>query len=100
MMIFRSPSERTQMILLSPVILATAPVWLLLISILWAQEKFTTPEPATRHWRRWFAWWPVEVGGEWEGKRCQHWRRQWAWLCLVEKGGRGAYRLIKRGDND
>ena len=95
---FRSPSERTHMILLSPVILVTAPVWLLLIAILWSHDKLAAPRQIG--WRQVFAWWPVAVGGEWEGKRCQHWRRQWAWLCFVEKNGRGDYRLVEGGDND
>jgi hypothetical protein len=34
------------------------------------------------NWQRWFAWYPVRVGGFAIDSRW--YRREWAWLCWVE----------------
>lgn len=85
---WRAPSERTQLILLSPVlaVVALAALWFLpLAGLFWLDGKWRTRQ-AARGWHPWLAWRPVKVG-EWWAKD-----RRWVWLETVER------RVRKYGD--
>lgn len=92
---FRSPSERTQLILLSPVIAPMAVVAIVTFGpiglAVWLWHKYG-PSPRPRQWERWYAWRPVKVGEDWE--RC-YWRSRWAWLENVERHPSLGYRIAQ-----
>lgn len=88
---WRPPSERVQMILLSPVFVpiavAALPVIAVMVAMMWPIEKYG-------QWRRaqyranpkrtWFAWRPVRFSGFWEDVP-----DQWLWLETVQARWRG-----------
>lgn len=57
--------------ILVPVLIGTAPIWLLVAGMLglqWLKRKAIGPH---YHWSRWFAWYPVDTG--WDGRRWLEW---------------------------
>jgi hypothetical protein len=86
---WRAPSDRTQTILLAPILVPVAifgvPVILGLVGFSWLWDNVLLP---AHDWRPWFAWRPV---------RLDQWPAQWAWLETVEKtrwSGESAYRAL------
>lgn len=84
-----TPSDRTQTILLAPILLPVVVIGLPLIfgviGLAWVWEHVLFPP---HEWRPWFAWRPV---------RLDQWPAQWAWLETVEKtrwGSGTAYRAF------
>lgn len=76
---WKEPSERTQFILLSPILIpvtiVAVPVFAPLIAVLWAWDRWG-PKPA---WRKWFAWRPVKV---FSWTTHEH---RWVWLEWLER---------------
>ena len=74
---WKAPSDRTQMILLSPIAIPLAiivvPAIFALVGLAWLWENVLFP---AHGWRPWFAWRPV---------RLDQWPTEWAWLERVEK---------------
>lgn len=79
---FKPPSERTQTILISPLLIVTAPAWIVLIGLLAAMVAFDDWNNARlerRGWRSWFAWHPAEIDTPWSEPT------RYAWLEIVER---------------
>lgn len=86
---WKSPPEWVIMTLLSPILVPLAAFLVVGLAPMALWEKYG-PRPKPAEWRPWFAWYPVKVKEEWDGRS---FRGTWAWLCKVEhKRGRG-YRL-------
>ena len=84
------PSERTQFILLSPIIvpvcIVALPIFASMALGIWILQYFEGPQG----WKPWFAWRPVRLDYDWDTKT-----QQWAWLERIEQHSRGGYRTIK-----
>lgn len=84
---WKTPSERTQMILLSPALIIAVPIIYVALSpllLLGLYEKYFPPK---RGWKSWFAWRPVRCDGFFYNQP-----DKWAWLEKVERCG-SKYRL-------
>lgn len=70
-----APSERTQNVLLAPLIILVSPAIAMLLIVVWLDWLDRKLRPET-DWLPWFAWRPV---------RLDQWPTQWAWLERVER---------------
>jgi hypothetical protein len=72
---WQAPSERTQMILLSPVLIVCVPPLFLAFGMLWCWQKIYCRLAPSSDWHHWFAWRPV-----------QHYNGvDWFWLEHIER---------------
>lgn len=91
---WQTPSERTQLILMSPIILPIAAAGIVLFVVgsplWWPLHKYYQHLDA-KGWHPWFAWRPVYYDGFMAGQPSK-----WIWLETVERcvpyNGRNAYR--------
>lgn len=90
---WKSPPAWVFLVIFSPILLPSAllllAIFLPAVGIEWLWHRFG-PQPY-EGFRRWFAWYPVKIGVEWDG--C-HWRSHWVWFVTVERTFRGHYRLL------
>lgn len=95
---WKSPSERTQLIILSPVLIPCAAfiiaAALPVFAIEWLYRRYGPPR---LKWRHWFAWRPVKCEGFFYDQP-----NKWVWLETVERRGGifddCEYRIIGWGD--
>lgn len=94
----REPSERAQLIMLSPIVAPMTAVAVVvfgpIVLSVWLWRKYGPPHRPLE-WRRWFAWRPVRVRDDWDGKS---WRATWAWLEAVERHPHCGYRPLTAKD--
>lgn len=77
---WKSPSDRVQMVLFSPVILpAAALMFLLVVPSIWITDKWHSYLTA-KSWRLWFAWRPIYIDRPWENIPAR-----WVWLEVIER---------------
>lgn len=76
---WRAPSDRTQMILLSPVIIPATIILVPMVVTLVAWQKLYGLIAPSQDWHSWFAWRPVKHFND----------EDWMWLERVERSWRG-----------
>jgi hypothetical protein len=83
---WKSPSDRTQMIILSPIILPVAILVLPIFGLMVGLEKLRNWACPQRDWHSWYAWRPVHV---YLGANTIE--REWIWLERCNRAGSCAY---------
>jgi len=96
---WKPPSERVQMILLSPILipvtLAALPIIAVMAGPAWLIDRYSAwrrTQYRANPIRRWFAWRPVKFDGFWDGVPSQ-----WLWLETVEARWRGDWKYRPLG---
>lgn len=72
---WQAPSERTQLILLAPIIVPACIVLVPTLALMTAWQKLYALVAPSREYHRWFAWRPVRHFND----------RDWLWLEYVER---------------